>query len=121
NLGPRSYEIAIGGGDRVLAALVTKCRPKLSGAFVVGDDNSAPHANAAADKLMAAKIHVRAETVPAGENTKRLEMASALYDLLAAWPADRQTLVVAVGGGVVGDLAGFVAATYNRGLPLLMI
>jgi 3-dehydroquinate synthase len=36
-------------------------------------------------------------------------------------PADRQTLIVAVGGGVIGDLAGFVAATYNRGLPLLMV
>src|SRR5262249_7595304 len=40
---------------------------------------------------------------------------------LAQLQADRQTLVVAIGGGVVGDLAGFVAATYNRGLPLLMV
>ena len=44
-----------------------------------------------------------------------------LYDRLADIQADRRTLVVAVGGGVIGDLAGFVAATYNRGLPLLMV
>src|SRR5207253_4585118 len=44
-----------------------------------------------------------------------------LYDGLANLQADRKTLVVAVGGGVIGDLAGFVAATYNRGLPLLMV
>ena len=47
--------------------------------------------------------------------------ASRLYDLLVAKSADRHTLIVAVGGGVIGDLAGFVAATYARGLPLLMI
>src|SRR5262249_31744276 len=44
-----------------------------------------------------------------------------LYDRLAEMPADRTTLVVAVGGGVIGDLAGFVAATFARGLPLLMV
>jgi 3-dehydroquinate synthase len=44
-----------------------------------------------------------------------------VYDRLAANWADRQTLVVAVGGGVIGDLAGFVAATFARGLPLLMV
>src|SRR5205823_11670274 len=44
-----------------------------------------------------------------------------LYDALADLPADRKTPVVAVGGGVVGDLAGFAAATYNRGLPLVQV
>src|SRR5262249_8444836 len=52
---------------------------------------------------------------------KSLAGASGLYDTLADRRADRQTLVVAVGGGVVGDLAGFAAATYARGLPLLMV
>src|SRR5207302_4191247 len=53
--------------------------------------------------------------------TKSFTFAAALYDRLAELPADRNTLVVAVGGGVIGDLAGFAAATYNRGLPLLMV
>jgi 3-dehydroquinate synthase len=121
NLGPRSYDIAVTSGAAGLAEFVKKCRPKLSGAFVVGDANTAAHASAIATTLTGAGFALRSEALPAGENTKRLEMAAGLYDLLAAWPADRQTLIVAVGGGVVGDLAGFVAATYNRGLPLLMV
>ena len=59
--------------------------------------------------------------IPSGEAQKSLVGAVALYDQLAHMDADRATLVVAVGGGVVGDLAGFVAATYARGLPLLMV
>src|SRR5205823_2542667 len=55
------------------------------------------------------------------EGQKALAVASSLYDDLAEVGADRRTLVVAAGGGVVGDLAGFVAATWNRGLPLLMV
>src|SRR5439155_20498782 len=47
--------------------------------------------------------------------------AANVYDALYDSAADRQTAVAAVGGGVVGDLAGFAAATYNRGLPLLMV
>jgi 3-dehydroquinate synthase len=48
-------------------------------------------------------------------------VAARLYDALADAHADRQSVVVAVGGGVIGDLAGFVAATYARGLALLMV
>jgi 3-dehydroquinate synthase len=59
--------------------------------------------------------------IPSGETQKSLAGASSLYDRLAGMDADRQTLAVAVGGGVVGDLAGFVASTYARGLPLLMV
>jgi 3-dehydroquinate synthase len=59
--------------------------------------------------------------VPAGEISKSVEQALRLYDELAQLRADRHTLIVALGGGVVGDLAGFVAATYARGLPLLMV
>ncbi len=50
-----------------------------------------------------------------------MQVAAELYDGLISLPADRRTLMVAVGGGVIGDLAGFVAATYARGLPLLMV
>lgn len=53
--------------------------------------------------------------------SKSFERAMELYDCLVKMRADRHTVVVAVGGGVVGDLAGFVAATYARGLPLVMV
>src|SRR5205823_9214828 len=59
--------------------------------------------------------------LPPGEAQKCLVVASQLYDWFADNQADRRTLVVAVGGGVIGDLAGFVAATYARGLDLLMV
>src|SRR5205807_6162006 len=69
----------------------------------------------------AAGFHARIAIRAAGEAQKSLESAAQLYDALLELPADRRTLIVAVGGGVIGDLAGFVAATYARGLPLLMV
>jgi 3-dehydroquinate synthase len=65
----------------------------------------------------------RAELVvmPAGESTKSLQHAEKAYASLIGLSADRQTLVIALGGGVVGDLAGFVAATYARGIPYLQV
>lgn len=59
--------------------------------------------------------------VAAGEKSKSIEALTALHDRLIDLEADRHTLVLAVGGGVVGDLAGFAAATFNRGLPLVMV
>lgn len=59
--------------------------------------------------------------IPAGESSKSLRQAEALYHQLAERQVDRQTWLVAVGGGVVGDLAGFVAATYLRGIPLVQV
>jgi 3-dehydroquinate synthase len=71
--------------------------------------------------LTAAGVQTRLVVRPAGEAQKTLESAAQLYDALFDLPADRRTLVVAVGGGVIGDLAGFVAATYARGIPLFMV
>jgi len=121
NLGPRGYDIAIASGDR--AGLGPFVRQRVSGtlAFVVGDTNTRPHAEAAAASLVAAGFRPVVELLAAGESSKSLAVASRLYDRLADLNADRKTLVAAVGGGVVGDLAGFVAATFNRGLPLLMV
>ena len=121
NLGPRSYDIAITSDGDGLAPFLKQCAPSMTGAFIVTDDNVRQHASRIFHALKIAGVRVHLSTVSAGENTKRLEMASRLYDDLAEWPADRRTLVVAVGGGVIGDLAGFAAATYNRGLPLFMV
>lgn len=60
-------------------------------------------------------------TIPSGEKSKSLKIASALYTALAQKRFGRETTIVAVGGGVVGDLAGFVAATYVRGVPWIVI
>jgi 3-dehydroquinate synthase len=121
-LGPRSYDIAITSDDAAgLGPFARARRPQARKAFLVTDANVAPHARRTADALVRAGFELRTSAIEPGEGRKSLESAAILYDRLAEWPADRQTLVVAVGGGVVGDLAGFVAATYNRGLPLLMV
>ena len=59
--------------------------------------------------------------VPPGETTKSLYTATAIYEFLAERHAERGDTVVALGGGMVGDLAGFVAATYLRGMPLVQV
>ena len=59
--------------------------------------------------------------VPAGEEQKTLESASTLYQKLTEVYAERSTPILALGGGVIGDLAGFVAATYMRGVPLMQV
>jgi 3-dehydroquinate synthase len=120
-LGPRSYDIRIVGDERGGLGPFARDRVAGAGAFVVADEHVRPHAAAAAESLEAAGFHTTTFVLPAGEKTKTLASAARLYDALAEFRADRNTAVVAVGGGVVGDLAGFVAATYNRGLPLLMV
>ena len=59
--------------------------------------------------------------VPAGETSKSLKTIQTVYDLLAAHRLERQSFIVALGGGVVGDLAGFVAATYLRGIAFVQV
>jgi 3-dehydroquinate synthase len=60
-------------------------------------------------------------TVPSGEGAKSLENVEKCYDQLARHRLERKSSIVALGGGVVGDLAGFVAATYLRGIPFVQI
>jgi len=118
NLGPRSYDIAIGSGAAAGFAEFVRTRLlQAARAHFVADANTRPHADRLARVLGAEAV----ATVPAGEASKSVAEAARLYGHLAARAADRRTPVVAVGGGVVGDLAGFVAATYNRGLPLVMV
>ena len=121
NLGERSYTIVVTGDD--LAGVGPFARERVRGALglVVTDEHVAGHADAVAAALRAAGFRVSVVVLPAGEPQKGLAVAGQLYDRLAELPADRNTLVAAVGGGVIGDLAGFVAATFARGLPLLMV
>ncbi len=120
-LGERSYDIRIVSDDRRGLGPFARERCRGSLAFVVSDEHVSAHADAAADALAAAGFRIATSVLPSGEAQKSLVTAAHLYDGLAEIQADRRTLVVAVGGGVIGDVAGFVAATYNRGLPLLMV
>ena len=122
SFGPRSYDVALTTADPGgFAPFVLGAAKRSSSALVVTDENVAGHARTLQELLSDAGLETTTAVVPPGEETKSFVSAGSLYDRLAEMPADRHTLVVAVGGGVVGDLAGFAAATYNRGLPLLMV
>jgi 3-dehydroquinate synthase len=120
-LAERGYDIVVASSQSSDLAPYIRQRARGTLAVLVTDENVRIHAEAVAESLHAAGLQTRVKILPPGEGQKNLASAGLLYDQLAELPADRQTLIVAVGGGVVGDLAGFVAATYARGLPLLMV
>src|SRR4051794_18408892 len=104
-LGERSYDIQITSHDTTGLGAFTRARVEGTLAFVVADSQVTPHADRVASNLNQAGYRVARATVPSGEESKSLSQAALLYDQLAEARADRKTVVVAVGGGVVGDLA----------------
>ena len=92
-----------------------------STAFVIGDTGAREHAERARTSLDDAGIAAHLYVMQAGEQNKTLQSADAIYGWLAKSRAERKHLVVAVGGGMVGDLAGFAAATYLRGMPFAQV
>ncbi len=118
----RSYSILIGGG--LLARLGAECAKLKLGqrCAVITDRNVGPrYARAAIASLKAAGFDPVLITVPAGETAKSLKTVQSCYDELASHRLERKSFIVALGGGVVGDLAGFVAATYLRGVPFVQV
>ncbi len=121
-LGARSYSIEIGTG--ILSSLGPLAADwcELSHAVLITDQNvETPHAQTVAASLAAAGAEVDLLVVEAGESAKSVDTAAFLWDKLLEVGSDRKSVVVAVGGGVVGDLAGFVAATYARGLAFVQV
>ncbi len=121
-LGHRSYVIKVGGG--LLSRLGAECAQlKLGHRCAVITDNKAGKyfARTAMKSLAASGFEPVLITVPAGEKSKRLAMVEKCYDQLTAHRLERSSFIVALGGGVVGDLAGFVAATYLRGIPFVQV
>jgi 3-dehydroquinate synthase len=118
----RSYDIEIDRGNLARSANFVMQRLKCSRAVVITDDNvRSPHAEAISASFQSKAIRSDILSVPAGEGSKSLAQAEQLWNALARTETDRKAVVVAVGGGVVGDLAGFVAATYARGLSFVQI
>ncbi|GAA6489929.1 MULTISPECIES: 3-dehydroquinate synthase [Gordonibacter] len=121
--GEEPYDVRIGAG--VLDALGARMHgvPSLEQAervLVVTDENVAPlYRDRARESLASAGFRVSDIVVPAGEDTKSVEVASEIWEAMAQLALGRDCAVVALGGGVVGDLAGFVASTYMRGVTLV--
>src|ERR1700730_16634923 len=107
HLGERSYDIAISTGTLAEVGSFARERARGSSAVVVTDTNAAGHANVVQGSLEKSGYRTALAVRPPGEAQKSLDTARELYDALVDLSADRRTLVVAVGGGVVGDLAGF--------------
>ena len=121
-LGSRSYHIKVGGG--LLPRLGAECAALKLGqrCAVITDANvGKKFAKAALKSLSASGFEPVLITVPAGEKSKCMAMVEYCHDQLAKHRLERKSFIVALGGGVVGDLAGFVAATYLRGIPFVQV
>ena len=116
------YPVVVGWGS--LAGLGERLREAgiARQVYVVSDDAVFHHHGDDVESVLrSAEVPFEAYTVPPGEVSKSLETASHIYDWLVERKAERGHTIVAVGGGMVTDLAGFVAATFARGLPLVHV
>ncbi|MBI3922380.1 MAG: 3-dehydroquinate synthase [Armatimonadetes bacterium] len=130
NLGDRSYKIHIQWGSLSEAPTLlgrhASAEPSHSGLgkhlFLVTHPGVQSLYGEGLQKVLSREGYaVDTSTVPEGESSKCLEVASRLYDRMVEAGVKRDSVVVALGGGVVGDLAGFVAATYMRGIRFVQI
>ncbi|MDO8616339.1 MAG: 3-dehydroquinate synthase [Dehalococcoidia bacterium] len=118
----REYPVLVGWD--ALAELGRRLRDAGLGryAYVISDEAVFHHLGGEVEKsLRSADVPFDSYTIPPGEASKSLKTAAGLYDWLIQRRAERGHAIVAIGGGVVTDLAGYVAATYARGLPLVHV
>ena len=121
-LGSNSYEIHIGSG--VLAHSGRQLKESgFSGKLIIITNPIVKrlYGDGLRQELIRQGFKVTIMPVPDGEEQKSLETAGRLYYELSKFYAERTTPILALGGGVIGDLAGFVAATYLRGVPLIQM
>ena len=122
DLGEKSYHIVIGSGlgeelQRFIAAADFSRK-----ALLVTDSNVGPlYGQQIKSLLQEAGLCVELAEIPAGERSKCLAVAESLYTKAIELGLDRRSPIFALGGGVVGDLTGFVAATYMRGVPFIQL
>jgi 3-dehydroquinate synthase len=122
DLAERGYDIAIGTDNLADLGPTLAALGEVSHAVIITDANvQEPHAVKAAESLSGEGLSVDLVAVEPGEPSKSIEMAAGLWEGLLELGADRKSVIVAVGGGVVGDLAGFIAATYARGIRFFQV
>ena len=111
-------------GKQLLLRTGKKCQAfALSGqCALISDSNVGPlFADEVKKSLIGARIRPTLITIPAGETSKTLNQVGAICDQMIAAGFDRQSFVVGLGGGMIGDISGFVAAIYHRGIPHVQI
>lgn len=118
----RGYDIFVGPGILEKAGTILPDFGLKTNTVIITDSTvSKLYSSILLHSLTACGIKVDILEVTPGEKTKSLETAAYLYTELTRVNAERSTTIIALGGGVIGDLAGFVAATYLRGVPLVQI
>jgi 3-dehydroquinate synthase len=122
NLGKRSYVITIERGALASVGAVVQAVRRPSVAAVVSNPAVAGYyADAVLESLHAAGINAELVLVPSGERFKTLNTVRKVYESLLDMRMDRRGAVIALGGGVIGDTAGFAAATYMRGVDFYQV
>ncbi len=121
-LGERAYDILIGPGLIGRAGGEITSRIKGRKVAIVTDENVAPlYLEALTDALQTDGIEVASLTLPAGEKTKSLDHLAAVCDMALAARIERNDAIIALGGGVIGDLAGFAAGIVRRGVRFVQM
>lgn len=122
NLTERAYSIWIGSDlENEYARQIQAVLPKVNHCVCIYDANVSSQKRAVVGPLEKAGIRISQLEVASGEASKSVEEAARLWQSMLAERTDRGSAVIAIGGGVVGDLAGFMAATFARGIPLVQI
>jgi 3-dehydroquinate synthase len=120
-LGDRSYPIHIGSGLLEQADLIAGALPIPRAAIVTNAVVAPLYLDRLASRLRGSGVRVSEIILPDGEAYKNWETLNTIFDGLLAGRCDRATTIIALGGGVVGDLAGFAAASYQRGVPFIQV
>jgi len=120
DLGDRSYPVVIGAG--LLGRAESYAGLGGHDALIVTDTRVGPlYAPALRAALQGAFFRVHEVTLPAGEDAKQWQTLNLVFDALLGAGCDRRTVLFALGGGVVGDMTGFAAACYMRGVPFVQV
>lgn len=122
NLGDKSYDIVIGHDlKQQIMDFIRRCKFSRK-ALLITDTNIAPlYGEKVQTVLNEAGLDAKIAVIDAGEQSKSLACAETLYTQAIEHGLDRKSPVIALGGGVVGDLAGFIAATFMRGVPFIQM
>lgn len=122
-LGDRSYPIQISSGQTAsFAKSIQATIPSISHAVVVVDEAVAdPWGNELSEQLVSAGVRVSLTKIPSGEPSKSIDQFDRLMKWMLEENCDRTSVLIALGGGVVGDLAGFAAASFTRGIRFVQI
>jgi len=120
-LGERSYPIHIGAGLLARTELIADRLPKKKVAIITNTTVAPLYLAPLARALEARGVEVVPITLPDGEQHKNWETLNRIFDVLLERRCERGTTLIALGGGVVGDLAGFAAAAFLRGVPFIQV